>query len=156
MQNYSWSVHELLQSPGKAPSLAYIQFWKYVIYLSAIKELAKLSDCPKPIKTAHKIINRIYTSPAPSIGELIGSKLIQVTRLKLPTGGFSLDTDNPEGINFEGGEISFADVKDDHSLQARLNVTLERLVDLFEETLSELQAMDTKVFISFDRVDEAF
>lgn len=156
MQNYSWTVHELLQSSDKAPSLSYIQSWKYVIYLSAIKELSKLGNCPRKIKDVQKIVGRLYTSPSPSISELIGSKLLQLSRIRLPSGGIPLDLESGDSLNFEGGEVSFSEVKNDQSLQTRLNLNLERLVELFEDALKELRATETRVFISFDRVDEAW
>ena len=61
-----------------------------------------------------------------------------------------------DGLSLSGGEIAFADVKKDNSLQSNLNRSLERITEIFEETL--LNELDTqrRIFVAFDRIDEAW
>jgi len=63
LQNYSWDVHGLLATEGKASSLAYIHSWKYIIYLFAVKALVEADVKTKKLSKAKKIIERVYTSP---------------------------------------------------------------------------------------------
>ncbi|EYD72278.1 P-loop ATPase, Sll1717 family [Limimaricola hongkongensis] len=156
LQDYSWDVHSLLASKGKATSLAYIQSWKYVIYLNAIKCLHKKGARGKKIDAAIKLVQRIYSSPSPTLSQMIGSKIFQLTSLKLPAGGVDLAEGNLDALSVSGGEISFSDVQKDESLQNSLNQSIERLSEIFEEALLDTISEESKVFITFDRVDEAW
>lgn len=156
LQNYSWNVHSLLATDGKAPSLAYIQSWKYIIYLLALRRLIEVGfDSPK-LRYAKRIIEKIYTSPTPSFGQLIGQKILQLSRLKLPSGSLDLDDSSLDKISAEGGEISFNDVQNDTSLQGALNRSIERLSEIFEDALLEALSADRRIFVTFDRIDEAW
>ncbi|RXD02509.1 ATPase [Sphingomonas sp. UV9] len=155
LQNYSWDIHGLLATEGKASSLAYIQSWKYIIYLMAVRALIEAGETSAKIKNAAKIIEKIYTSPTPSLGQVIGQKLLQLSRIKLPSAGLDLDGLSLDSFSASGGEISFSDVQKDTSLQASLNRSVERLSDIFEVALSE-NAKGRRIIISFDRIDEAW
>ncbi|NBB25017.1 ATPase [Porphyrobacter sp. SLTP] len=155
LQNYSWDVHSLLSAEGKASSLAYIQSWKYIIYLLCVKEIAgKVKS--KKIRDAVKIIERIYSSPVPSLGQVIGQKLLQLSKLKLPSGAFDFEGLNFDGLSADGGEISFTEVQKDDGLQVQLNRSIERLTDIFEDALTECVENGPRIVISFDRIDEAW
>ncbi|WP_156771675.1 P-loop ATPase, Sll1717 family [Labrys sp. WJW] len=156
LQNYSWDVHGLLATDGKAQSLAYIQSWKYVIYLLAIKNLLEKSEENKKIKAAGKIISKIYTSPTPSLGQAIGQKLLQLSKFKFPSAGLDLDGESIDSISADGGEISFAEVRDDNQLQVSLNRSIERLSEIFEDALLDALSKNRRIFVSFDRIDEAW
>lgn len=156
LQNYSWDVHGLLAADGKAPSLAYIQSWKYIIYLLAVRRLLEASCSNTKIKAAGRIIAKIYTSPTPSLTEVIGQKLLQLSKLKLPSGGIGLEDGDFDSISADGGEISFSEVRDNNSLQVGLNRSIERLSDIFEDALLDALSADRRVFVSFDRIDEAW
>lgn len=80
LQNYSRDVHGLLSTEGKASSLAYIQSWKYIVYLLATKELLERGVKNKRLIEVGKIITRIYSSPSPSLGEVIGQKILQLSK----------------------------------------------------------------------------
>lgn len=156
LQNYSWDIHSLLATEGKASSLAYIQSWKYIIYLLAIKKLIEEGiEYPK-LKSAKKVISRIYTSPTPSLGQVIGQKLLQLSKLKLPGGSLDIESGDLNGLSADEGEITFTEVKDDSSLQSTLNRSIERLTDIFEDALLEALGNSTRVFVTFDRIDEAW
>lgn len=156
LQNYSWDVHGLLSAEGKAASLAYIHSWKYVIFLLALKALIEAGVDTPCIRKAKKIVQKIYTSPVPTLMQVIGQKLFQLSKLKLPSGGLDLDGTSLDNISLEGGEITFADVQKDNSLQVSLNRSLERLCDIFEEALLEGLSSTRRVFVTFDRIDEAW
>ncbi len=88
--------------------------------------------------------------------EVIGQKLLQISRLRLPKGGLDLETGDLDGITLDGGEISFTNIKDDNSLQSSLNRSIERLSDILEEALLDVLSESTRVFVTFDRIDEAW
>ena len=156
LQNYSWDVHSLLTAEGKASSLSYIQSWKYIIYLLTIKELISSGRRDAKLLKAKKIIETIYTSPAPTIGQVIGQKLLQLSKLKLPGAGLDLEGGNLDQIHADGGEITFSEVQSNPSIQEALNRSIERLSDIFEDTLLEVLQPGTRVFVTFDRIDEAW
>ncbi|WP_150350943.1 P-loop ATPase, Sll1717 family [Paracoccus yeei] len=157
LQDYSWDIHSLLAADGKASSIAYIQSWKYVIYLLAVSKIADGNNVTREIRTASKIIKRIYGSPAPSLGELVGQKIFQLSRLKLPGGALALDEANLESVSLDGGEISFSDVKSDLTLQISLNQSIERLTTIFEGALlAQFEEKASRFFVAFDRIDEAW
>jgi hypothetical protein len=156
LQDYSWDIHSLLAADGKAASIAYIQSWKYVIYLLAVSKLTEDGNASGQLRSASKIIKRIYGSPAPSLAELVGQKIFQLTRLKLPGGSLGLNEAQLENISLEGGEISFSDVKGDVTLQASLNQSIERLTTIFEDALLEHLSEGIRFFVAFDRIDEAW
>lgn len=156
LQNYSWDVHGLLVTDGKASSLAYIQSWKYVIYLMTIKELGAQEKLSGKLKKASRIIEKIYTSPTPTLAQVIGQKLLQLSHLKLPSGGLDLDDDAIDALSIQGGEITFNNTRDDASLQAKLNQSVERITDIFEDALLDGISSHQRIFVSFDRIDEAW
>ncbi|CUW47377.1 P-loop ATPase, Sll1717 family [Novacetimonas hansenii] len=156
LQDYSWDIHSLLSAEGKAASISYIQSWKYIIYLLAVSKIAERGHNSRQINAASKLINRIYGSPAPSLGELIGQKIFKLTRMKLPSGGLGLDAVDLGNISLDGGELSFSDVQSDPTLQSSLNQSIERLTFIFESALLELQVEETRFFVAFDRIDEAW
>lgn len=156
LQDYSWDVHSLLSAEGKATSLAYIQSWKYIIYLLCVKELIARGVRSKEILNAGRIIEKIYSSRAPTLGEVIGQKLLQLSKLKLPGGSVDFDGAEFEGFSANGGEISFSEVKANDALQIQLNRTLERLSNIFEKALISALEDGRKIVISFDRIDEAW
>lgn len=157
LQDYSWDIHGLLAADGKASSIAYIQSWKYVIYLLAVSKIADGENVARELKAASKIIKRIYGSPAPSLGELVGQKILQLSRLKLPGGDLNLDEADIQAISLDGGEISFSDTKSDPTLQSSLNQSIERLTTIFESALlAQFKGNDCRFFVVFDRIDEAW
>lgn len=156
LQDYSWDIHGLLAAEGKAPSLAYIQSWRYVMYLLSITELAKKVNPKGRLKQATKIIEKVYSTPFPSLGQVVGQKLLQITRLKMPSGALDLEGADIDSINFDGGEISFAETQVNPSLQSKLNHSIERFTNIFEAALIESLSDRRRIFIALDRIDEAW
>lgn len=156
LQDYSWDIHGLLAAEGKASSIAYIQSWKYIIYLVAIQNLSKTSDFKGKIRSAYKLINRIYGSPSPNLSQLVSQRILQLSRLKLPSGTLGMGEDDLESISLEGGEISFSDVQQSPNMQSKLNQSIERVSTIFEEALLDNLGKDGRFFVAFDRIDEAW
>ncbi|WP_146205438.1 MULTISPECIES: ATPase [unclassified Azospirillum] len=156
LQDYNWNVHSLLCADGKASSLAYVQSWKYIIYLVAIKALIEADFGNPKLKSSKKLIERIYTSPNPSLGQLIGQKFLQLSKLKLPAGSLDLEGDALDSISASGGEIEFSDIQQNQSLQSALNKSIERISEIFEATLIDVLGGSSRIFVSFDRIDEAW
>jgi hypothetical protein len=155
LQNYSWNVHGLLATEGKAYSLAYIHSWKYIVYLFAVRKLIEAGVKTKKLDAARKIIQRVYTSPTPGLGEVIGRKFLQLSKLRLPGGKLGID-DGDLDMSADGGEITFSEVQKDDALQSALNRSLERLSEVFEESLVEALSANRRIFVAFDRIDEAW
>lgn len=156
LNDYSWDIHSLLASEGKAVSLSYTQSWKYIIYLTGIRTLNANGINTKPIKKCTKIIEKIYSSPTPSLSEVIGSKLLQLAKFKMPSGSLDLEGEALDAIEMSGGEIEFHQVQSDNSLQSSLNNTIERLSTIFEQALIDTCSQNQRLFVTFDRVDEAW
>ncbi|MEO0667470.1 MAG: hypothetical protein AAFZ99_06105 [Pseudomonadota bacterium] len=156
LQNYSWDVHNLLSSDGKATSLAFIQSWRFVIYLMAFKALIDSGVKSKKVKQVENLLTRIYTSPAPTLTEAIGQKLFQLSKIKLPSGGLELEGHDLDSLSIQGGEIAFSDVEKDPSLRNSLNNSIERLTGILEDVLLSETSSMRRVFVSFDRIDEAW
>lgn len=156
LQNYSWDTHKLLATQGKASSLAYIQSWKYIIYLLAVKVLIRDGVSNKKLASAGKLIGRLYKTPSPSLSEILGQKLLSLSKLKLPTADASLQLVGETNLSVEAGEVSFDELKSNSELKASLNNSIERLTDIFEEALLESLGDERRFFVAFDRIDEAW
>jgi len=156
LQDYSWDIHGLLSAEGKAPSMAYIQSWKYIIYLLAVTKIGEETRPTGKMKEAVRIIEKIYSSPTPSLGQVIGQKLLQITRLKMPGGGLDLEGSDIDALSFDGGEITFSETQSDTSLQSKLNQSIERLTKIFEDALLERLGDGLRIFVALDRIDEAW
>ena len=126
LQDYSWSAHEALANPMKASSLAYLQSWKFVIYVQAISALIKQmtsseTKVPKSLKICGRIIEKIYQNPYPNLTQVIGTKLLSLTKLKLPGGNLGLDEGDVEGLSFDTGDLEFSEIQSDNTLSATLS-----------------------------------
>lgn len=153
LQDYNWNVHGLLSSAGKSQSIAYVQSWKYVIYILAIRALLERYVSLDDLSQAKSIIDKIYETKDPGIGKIIGEKLLRLVKLKLPSAGFNIDEID---ISADAGEIAFSDVQKDEILKNSLNKTIERIVDIFECSLIKAMKGTGRIFVTFDRIDEAW
>ncbi len=122
----------------------------------AIQSLSEKDELRGKIKSAYKLINRIYGSPSPSLGQLVSQKVLQLSRLKLPSGSLGLGDSDLESILLEGGEISFSDVQQSPNMQSKLNQSIERVSAIFEEALLDHLGHGGRFFVAFDRIDEAW
>ncbi|MFH0266513.1 P-loop ATPase, Sll1717 family [Vibrio rumoiensis] len=71
-------------------------------------------------------------------------------------GGLDLDEGELESISLDGGDISFEDVQSDKTLQQHLSENIENLIKYLDSVLLEVTPDCPKIFICFDRVDEAW
>ncbi len=159
--DYNWNIHSLLVDSGKAESLAYRQSWNLIILIESIRSYFNWykehdQKIPKAIEKANKLLEKIFDSPIPSISTLIGRKILSLSGLTLPKGGINLENGDIDEINIEAGEITFDAVKEDKSLQRHLSENIENIIRTLERALNETLSDRPKLFICFDRVDEAW
>ena len=159
--DYNWNVHSLLVDENKAASLAYKQSWRFVILIECIKAYKNWFEVgnhktPKKITNASKLLEKLFDSPVPSISQLVGRKLLSLSRLSLPKGELDLEDGSLDAINLEGGDISFEDVKEDKMLQSHLSENIENIIRTLEKALNDTEESWPKIFMCFDRVDEAW
>ncbi|KRD12495.1 ATPase [Flavobacterium sp. Root901] len=159
--DYNWNIHSLLQNNEKADSLSYRQSWKFIILIETIKAIRNWyiknnKSAPKEIEKAHKLLEKLFDSPVPSIYQIIGNKLLSLSGLKLPKAGLDLEDGSFDSIELNGGEVSFEDVKKNETLQQHLSENIQNIINSLEKALQSQKESDLKVFICFDRVDEAW
>ena len=160
-EDYNWNIHALLIDENKAQSLAYKQSWKFVILIECVKAfresyISKAEKVPRKLDKANKLLERIFESPIPSISQLVGRKLLSLSSISLPKGGLDLEDGDIDSINVGGGDISFDDVQKDKTLQQHLSENIENLIRYLDDVLQSIIAECHKVYICFDRVDEAW
>jgi hypothetical protein len=158
-EDYNWNIHSLLTNNDKAESLSYKQSWKFVILIESIKAIyswykEKGLAAPKDIEKANKILEKLFDSPVPSIYQIIGKKLLSLSSIKLPKAGLDMEDGDFDSAEVGGGEISFDEVRQNKSLQQSLSENIENLINYLEKSLNSIN--DTRIFICFDRVDEAW
>ncbi|MDO6683153.1 hypothetical protein Q4551_12725 [Oceanobacter sp. 5_MG-2023] len=160
-EDYNWNIHALLVDKNKAQSLAYKQSWRFVILIECVKAfrewfLAKDEKVPKQLEKANKLLEKLFESPVPSISQLVGRKLLSLSGISLPKGGLDLEDGGLDSINVSGGDVSFDDVQKDKTLQQHLSENIENLIRYLDDVLVNIIADCPKVYICFDRVDEAW
>ncbi|HTB52288.1 MAG TPA: hypothetical protein VK718_05885 [Ferruginibacter sp.] len=160
-EDYNWNIHSLLVNSDKAESLAYKQSWKFVIIIESVKAIRiwyqqNNKPVPTEIEKANKLLEKLFDSPIPSIYQIIGKKLLSLSSFKLPKAGLDLENGTFDSFDVGGGEISFDQVKSSQSLQQVLSENIENLIDSLEKSLDTLKDSNLRVFICFDRVDEAW
>jgi hypothetical protein len=109
-------------------------------------------EVPKQIALAADVLEKLFSKPIPSWIELLGSKLFTLAKAQLPALGAGGEGGE---LKVGGGELSFEEVKADTSLRVQLNRNLENLTNWFESCL-ETCPNDVRVFLIFDRLDEAW
>lgn len=160
-EDYNWNVHSLLTDSNKAISLAYKQSWRFVILVESIKAYKSWFESqnihvPKQIDKANKLLEKLFESPIPSISQIVGRKLLSLSGFTLPKAGFDLENNDIDSFALEGGEISFEDVKNNLTLQQHLSENIENLIIYLDAALQTYEPNWPKIFICFDRVDEAW
>jgi hypothetical protein len=158
-EDYNWNVHAILADETKAASMVYKQSWKFVIYAEAIKALAAYykgkGETPNKIKNAGRMLQKLFDTPTPSIYQLIGRKVLDLSKIKLPSAGLDLEGGDFNEIVADGGEVSFEAVRADAGLKQKLTENVDNITSLLESALFD--AIDSpRVFVCFDRVDEAW
>jgi len=160
-EDYNWRVHSLLSNEYAAESLAYKQSWKFVILAEVIKAYLNYLkdnriDIPKPLKNAQAALNKIFDSPFPSISTLVGRKLLSLAKISLPKAGLDISDGELNSLDVGGGEVNFEAAANDPNLRDQLCNNIDHLIDYFENCLHECQPMHAKIFVCFDRIDEAW
>ena len=160
-EDYNWNIHSLLADENKAESLAYKQSWRFVILVECIKAYkewfeSKGSRIPKRIESTNKLLEKLFDSPIPSIAQLVGRKLLSLSGFSLPKGGVDFEEGDLDSINIDGGNVSFDDVQQSPTMQRHLSENIENLINYLEKTLEDADENWPKIFICFDRVDEAW
>lgn len=158
-EDYNWNVHAALADETKAASMVYKQSWKFVIYSEVIKALvvhyAQKGDTPKQIRNASRMLQKLFDTPTPTIYQLIGRKVLDLSKFKLPSASLDLEEGNFDGISADAGEVSFESLKNDSGLKQRLTENIDNVTALLEAAI--VDAKDApRVFVCFDRVDEAW
>jgi len=160
-EDYNWSIHALLQNPEFATSLVYKQSWRFVILIEVIKAFTQWAEehrktIPKPIQQSNKLLQKLFNRPIPSIYEIIGKKLLSLSKVSLPKGGLNLEDGSFDSIELNAGAVSFESVRDNNDLQNQLSQNLENLIKTLETAIDSIQNIDFRIFLAFDRVDEAW
>jgi hypothetical protein len=160
-ENYNWNIHSLLIQGDKAESLAYKQSWYFVILVEAVKAYYKHFinadlSIPVKVKSANKLLEKLFDSPIPSIGSIVGRKLLALSRISLPNAGLDVEGGGLDSLEISGGEVSFDSVKADKGLQESLSRNIEYVITILEACVSSASSEWPKVFVCFDRVDEAW
>jgi hypothetical protein len=160
-EDYKWSIHSLLKNPDAAESLAFKQSWRFIILIKAVKALGSYfakqnQPPPKPLVSCGTLLKKLFDDPIPSIYSIVGRKLLNLSRLKLPSGGLDLENGELDSIEATAGEVSFEEVKTSDSLQAHLSHNIDNVIGFIERALAALPSRPCRVFLAFDRIDEAW
>ena len=160
-EDYNWNIHALLMDEGRAESLAYKQSWRFVILTECIRAFVENFEAhgrrvPKPIAASKSLLEKLFESPIPSIGRLVGEKLLSLSSVSLPKGGVGLEDGDLESLTVDGGGVAFEQVKADKSLQRKLSENIGQVLTLLEASISSSLDDLPRIFICFDKVDEAW
>ncbi|HCY62593.1 MAG TPA: ATPase [Oxalobacteraceae bacterium] len=160
-EDYNWNIHAILTNESKAESMLYKQSWRFVILIECVKAYhqwfkSKGIAMPKRLGIAMKLLEKLFDSPVPSIYQIVGRKLLSLSSLKLPGGGIDIEDGGIDSLNIDAGEITFDQVKADKGLRQHLSENIENLISYLDRALAESGNAWPRVFICFDRVDEAW
>lgn len=153
MHNYAWRIHELLAEEGRSAGLAYIQSWRFIILSTLARHLVERGLAPRPIKKSVSILDKIFGPPIAGKLDIIGAKLLSLSKVRLPAGSIPGDITS---INVDGGEVSFEEISEQPSLKKALSTNIGRLVQMLDDAFRDSQKDLPRSFICFDRLDEAW
>ncbi|SLN42860.1 P-loop ATPase, Sll1717 family [Pseudooctadecabacter jejudonensis] len=157
LQNYDWNIHELLSQEGKAKALAYTESWKFIILVETLYVIEFLKLDSKHTKPLSKLIRAVYGTSAPTLKRILGDKLLGLSRFKLPGGSLNLDEGELDEMSASLGNVEFSDFSTSSLLRETLTENISRIVPFLERGLKKHFAeADGRVFVSFDRLDEAW
>lgn len=160
-EDYNWNVHALLAKREAADSLTYKQSWRFVILVEALKAYVGAleregAQIPKRLGAAMKLLNKLFDTPLPSIYQIIGRKMLGLSKLTLPKFGVDPVEGGLDSLEVSGGEVGFEDVKASDDLQAALSRNVDHLISYLEDALESADIKERRIFVCFDRVDEAW
>jgi len=150
-KDYPWPIHKLYKDALSGELSAYQKSWKYLFFVKALAKLIELYEADgkrlnKELKWAKNYIEKIYGRPDPSVLEVLRSKIARVDTIKAP--GADLGD-----VSFDLGELSFENISEDKSLQAKLRSNAFTLLGHFEE-IFKANIQDYKFMIILDQLDE--
>lgn len=154
--DYSWNAHALLARPEKAGSMAQRDSWRLVMAVESIRAIVSVCSergvpLSREMTNASTILEKLFAKPIPSWAELIGGKLFRLSKVRLPSAGLG----GPGDIKVDGGEVSFETLKSDATLREQLSQNSDHLTAYLEAAL-KTDTSRSKVFLAFDRLDEAW
>lgn len=160
-EDYNWSIHALLKNAESAESLCYKQSWRFILLIEAVKAFSEYYQksslpLPKQLERCNKLLKKLFSDPIPSIYSIIGRKLLNLSKLKLPSGGLDVEGGNLDSVEASAGEVTFEEVKADNTLQSQLSQNIDNVIAFVETALLAIQDTPCRVFLAFDRIDEAW
>jgi hypothetical protein len=159
--SYNWNIHKLLVNPDAGHSLAYRRSWRFVFVIESVNAFIDAyashgEKLPPRITEAKKLLEKLFSSPLPSIYNIIAKKLLSITSLKLPNASFNLEDLSSPDISISGGEVTCEQVENDPSLRSRLSSNIDHIVTFVEKCIQDSLPLNYNVYIAFDRVDESW
>jgi hypothetical protein len=160
-EDYNWGVHSLLMNPLKADSMLYKQSWRFVMIVEAVKVyyswfLQNKKALPKPLARAMKVLEKLFGSPTPSLGQVVGQKILALSSFKLPSFGLNISEDGIGELGAAAGEVTFDQVQKSDDLKSKLSENIEGLINYLDEVVGDCLEQCPRLYICFDRVDEAW
>lgn len=150
-KDYPWPIHKLYKDSLSGELSAYQKSWKYLFFVKALSKLIELKinngeKLTAELKWAKKYIEKIYGKPSPSILEVLESKIARIDKISAPNA-------NVGEISFDLGEISFEQISENNSLQAKLRSNAFTLLNYFENIFKH-NVGNYKFMIVLDQLDE--
>ena len=87
---------------------------------------------------------------------IVSRKLLSLSKLQLPKGGLDLKAGSIDSIELSGGEVTFNSIQTDSTLQDHLAHNIENIIHFLEDAIAKCSPIKPRIFIAFDRVDEAW
>ncbi len=158
MDDYSWNVHSMLSRASAAESLVYKDSWRFIFFLLVINYLGTKENASKEIKTAKQVLEKIFSGPIPSMMDFVKNKIFKLSKLKLPKGGLDISDGSLNSIELGVGEVEFHEVEQNEDLKSALVYNIEGLIKFLEQALMSAirTRREERIFICFDRIDEAW
>jgi hypothetical protein len=72
------------------------------------------------------------------------------------SGGLDLEGGSIDSVSVAAGEVTFDQVQEDKGLRQHLSENIENLISYLDRAVSDAAPNGPTVFVSFDRVDEAW
>lgn len=159
--DYNWNIHALLSDDSKPAATVYKQSWKFIFFVEVLRVYDEWAtregvQKTKSFQIAERLLRKLFDNVLPTTLQLIGEKLLKLSKLKLPSGALDIGDKQIDAVSIEGGELGFEEYKSDKSLQDVLSRNVQNITRLCESALTDIPKGWPSVFICIDRVDEAW
>ncbi|HBY3885777.1 TPA: hypothetical protein MIT51_24355 [Klebsiella pneumoniae] len=149
--DYPWPAHQLYKDAMAGELSAYQKSWMYLFYIKALSKLIEINKIKgkqlnKDLKWAEKYITTIFGNPAPTLREVLFSKVTRLKSIKGPSAGF-------DDISLDAGEISLEEIAENSQLKQKLRSNAFTLLMHFEKIFKD-NIGDSKIIIALDQLDE--